>query len=91
MSALPDLPTHSMRPLLSTASARFTHGTSVVDEYGRERDVQMPAERDLTLYLDKRELVTLMTMAVLGSKGRPFGASPGPDLSRKLRSAKMPA
>lgn len=63
MSALPeDLAPRPQRPRLSAASARFTHGASVVDEYGREREVQMPAERDLTLYLDRRELVTLMTM-----------------------------
>ncbi|UZG43425.1 formate dehydrogenase accessory sulfurtransferase FdhD [Caldimonas thermodepolymerans] len=60
MSALPE-PARP-RPLLSSASTRFTHEARVVDEFGHERVVQMPAERDLTLYLDKRELVTLMTM-----------------------------
>ena len=53
---------HPRRPRLSSASVRFTHAASVLDEYGQERPVEMPAERDLTLYLDKRELVTLMTM-----------------------------
>jgi FdhD protein len=63
ISALPDPACQPpLRPSLSAASARFTHAAAVVDEYGRERSVQMPAERDLTLYLDKRELVTLMTM-----------------------------
>jgi FdhD protein len=50
------------RPLLSQAATRFTHRASVVDEHGQAREVEMPAERDLTLYLDKRELVTLMTI-----------------------------
>jgi len=53
---------HPRRPRLSSASVRFTQETTVIDEYGQERPVEMPAERDLTLYLDKRELVTLMTM-----------------------------
>lgn len=59
-----DRPMHtvSLRPLLSNASTRFTHRATVVDEFAQERPVEMPAERDLTLYLDKRELVTLMTM-----------------------------
>lgn len=52
----------SRRPLLSSASTRFTHRAAVFDEFGHKRQVEMPAERDLTLYLDKRELVTLMTM-----------------------------
>lgn len=34
----------------------------VLDEHGQEREVHMPAERPLTLYLDRRELVTLMTL-----------------------------
>lgn len=55
-------PTRPPRPLLSHASTRFTHRATVVDEFGEAREVEMPAERDLTLYLDKRELVTLMTM-----------------------------
>lgn len=50
------------RPTLSAASAGFAHAVTVTDEYGHERTVHMPMERDLTLYLDKRELVTLMTM-----------------------------
>jgi FdhD protein len=57
MTARPDL-----RPELSQASTRFTHRVTVVDEHGQPREVEMPAERDLTLYLDRRELVTLMTM-----------------------------
>jgi FdhD protein len=35
---------------------------SVLDEYGARRTVSIPAERALTVFVDKRELVTLMTL-----------------------------
>jgi len=35
---------------------------SVVNEYGESTRVSIPAERSLTVYVDKRELVTLMTL-----------------------------
>ena len=54
--------TSTLQPVLSQASTRFTQSTTAIDEHGERRTVDMPAERDLTLYLDKRELVTLMTM-----------------------------
>jgi FdhD protein len=50
------------RPQLSHAVAALTHAVEVVDERGRVSSIQIPAERPLTLYLDKRELVTLMTL-----------------------------
>ncbi len=50
------------RPLLSQAQAPLTRAVRVHDEAGRERDIEIPVERPLTLYLDKRELVTLMTV-----------------------------
>jgi FdhD protein len=34
----------------------------VVDEQGREKFIHVPGERPLTIYLDKKELVTLMTL-----------------------------
>ena len=33
-----------------------------VNEYGEHHAVSIPAERSLTVYVDKRELVTLMTL-----------------------------
>jgi len=51
-----------MRPLLSQASAALTHDVDVVDERGRRSTIAIPAERPLTVYVDKRELVTLMTL-----------------------------
>jgi len=55
-----DLPRH--RPLLSDARAHLTHEVSVLDERGRASTISIPAERPLTVYVDKRELVTLMTL-----------------------------
>ncbi len=34
----------------------------MIDECRRSSLIHIPAERDLTIYMDKRELVTLMTM-----------------------------
>ena len=50
------------RPLLSQASAGLTHPVTAMDEHGRRETLHIPAERPLTVYLDRRELVTLMTL-----------------------------
>jgi FdhD protein len=50
------------RPQLSAAQASLTHDVTVVDERGRQSTIAIPAERPLTVYVDKRELVTLMTL-----------------------------
>ena len=49
-------------PRLTQAQAPLTHHVEVVNEFGEREHVQIPAERPLTLYVDKRELVTLMTL-----------------------------
>ncbi|MEZ5646701.1 MAG: formate dehydrogenase accessory sulfurtransferase FdhD [Burkholderiaceae bacterium] len=49
-------------PHLTSATAPLTREVDVVDEFGRSTVVSIPAERDLTIYVDKRELVTLMTL-----------------------------
>lgn len=49
-------------PRLTQAHAPLTHGVEVVNELGEREQVQIPAERPLTIYVDKRELVTLMTL-----------------------------
>jgi FdhD protein len=56
------MPFSSRRPQLSQASAALTHDVEVVDERGRRSIIAIPAERPLTVYVDKRELVTLMTL-----------------------------
>jgi FdhD protein len=49
-------------PYLTRAAAPLTREVEVQDEFGQRRTMQIPAERPLTLYVDKRELVTLMTL-----------------------------
>jgi FdhD protein len=56
----PNLPRY--RPELSQARAPLTHEVTAVDEKGRHSVISIPAERPLTVYVDKRELVTLMTL-----------------------------
>jgi len=50
------------RPRLSAARAPLTREVEVVNEHGEREQVHIPAERDLTIYVDRRELVTLMTL-----------------------------
>jgi FdhD protein len=49
-------------PRLTQAAIALMREITVVDEYGAQRSIQIPDERALTLYLDKREVVTLMTL-----------------------------
>jgi FdhD protein len=50
------------RPVLTDARAPLTRSVEVVNEHGERDTISIPAERDLTVYVDKRELVTLMTL-----------------------------
>jgi FdhD protein len=52
----------SFVPRLSAASAPLVHDVAVLDEFGVVRRISIPAERALTVFVDKRELVTLMTL-----------------------------
>ena len=49
-------------PRLTAARAPLTRELVVRDEYGDEREISIPAERALTVFVDNRELVTLMTL-----------------------------
>ena len=49
-------------PYLTQAKAPLTCTVSAVNEFGEIVSVSIPAERALTVYVDKRELVTLMTL-----------------------------
>jgi FdhD protein len=51
-----------MLPRLTQARAPLTREVDVLDEHGLPQRIAIPAERDLTVYVDKRELVTLMTL-----------------------------
>ena len=61
MSAV--LSEHSLRkPRLTRAQAPLTRRVTVRNEFGELSETSIPAERALTIYLDKQELVTLMTL-----------------------------
>ena len=49
-------------PTLTRAIAPLTCEVEVVNEHGERLQMSIPAERALTVYVDKRELVTLMTL-----------------------------
>lgn len=49
-------------PQLTQARAPLTREVEVMNEHGQREVISIPAERDLTVYVDKRELVTLMTL-----------------------------
>jgi FdhD protein len=49
-------------PRLSQSPVDVLHEVSVVNENGAEQRIQVPLERPLTIVLDGRELVTLMTL-----------------------------
>ena len=49
-------------PYLTQARAPLTCEVDAVNEYGEQHQISIPAERALTVYIDKRELVTLMTL-----------------------------
>jgi FdhD protein len=49
-------------PFLTQARAPLTCEVAAVNEYGEQQSISIPAERALTVYVDKRELVTLMTL-----------------------------
>ena len=47
---------------MSQASVPLVHEVEILDEVGRRKLTHIPGERPLTIYLDKREVVTLMTL-----------------------------
>jgi FdhD protein len=49
-------------PRLTQASAPLLREIEVMDEYGERRRIAIPSERPLTVFVDKREIVTLMTL-----------------------------
>ena len=52
----------SLLPTLTQAQAALTCAIAVVNQYGEQQKIAIPAERALTVYVDRRELVTLMTL-----------------------------
>lgn len=49
-------------PAMTRASSTLLREIAIVDEYGERRTLHIPVERPLTVFVDKRELVTLMTL-----------------------------
>lgn len=56
------MPPIANAPQLSAASSESLREISIVDELGVRRTIYIPAERPLTVSLNDRELVTLMTL-----------------------------
>ena len=59
---MPVPPHDSVLPYLTEVRAPLTFDTVAVNEFGESIAISIPAERALTVYVDKRELVTLMTL-----------------------------
>jgi FdhD protein len=49
-------------PHLTQARMPLTRQVTVINEHGVQEHMSIPAERALTVYVDKREIVTLMTL-----------------------------
>ena len=54
--------TSNVLPQLTQAQAELTRHIEVVNAHGVREQASIPAERALTVYVDKREIVTLMTL-----------------------------
>jgi len=59
------LPVVAGAPRLTSARGELLREIRIVDEYGASRAILIPSERPLTVFVDKRELVTLMTLGAL--------------------------
>ena len=52
----------NVKPTLSSKGLRPTHPVQAVDEFGESRDMRVAGEFPLTIRVDDREVVTLMTL-----------------------------
>ena len=50
------------RPQMSDEGIHSLHTSTVIDEFGKIREIPITGERPLTIFLDKQEIVTLMTL-----------------------------
>lgn len=50
------------RPEMTNEGINRLYSTTVLNEFGQSREIALTGERPLTIYLDKQEIVTLMTM-----------------------------
>jgi FdhD protein len=63
--AAPPRPRVTGAPRLTQARGELLREIRILDEYGERRCILIPSERPLTVFVDKRELVTLMTLGAL--------------------------
>ena len=49
-------------PRLTRTAGKLLREIQILDEHGERRTISIPSERPLTVFVDKRELVTLMTL-----------------------------
>lgn len=59
------LPVVEGAPRLTQARGVLLREIRILDEYGDHRTISIPSERPLTVFVDKRELVTLMTLGAI--------------------------
>lgn len=59
---MPKLDPKIYRPKLSDAGLAPTHAVTATNQYGEQRDVNVAGESPLTLKVDDKEIVTLMTL-----------------------------
>ena len=69
---------------LTQARVPLTREVAVRDETGAARTIHIPAERPLTVFVDKREIVTLMTLGMA-----PEWLEVGPTPALVVRSATL--
>ncbi len=50
------------RPKMSRAGLAPTHAVQAIDEFGESREMHVAGEFPLTIKVDEREIVTLMTL-----------------------------
>jgi len=61
-SSARDLPQAKAATVLTQAKDALTREIEILDQHGQRRRIAIPVERPLTVFVDKRELVTLMTL-----------------------------
>lgn len=68
LQAVPSIaawPTVPRAPRLTQARGEVLREITILDEYGERRTILIPIERPLTVFVDKRELITLMTLGAM--------------------------
>lgn len=57
-----NLQKNNYRPEMTSAGIEASYPVIVMDEFGNTRETHITGERPLTIYVDKQEIVTLMTL-----------------------------